>query len=199
MEIIDCDQGTEEWLQARLGFVTASNFATVRSKGSGRDTYMWRLAGERDSGELAPKSYTNSNMKRGNELEAEAREFYECNRLRQVEQVGFVQRDNDVGGSPDGLVGEDGIIEIKCPLNATHLKTIRYGKMDTKYIPQVQGLLWITGRQWCDFISYAPSATTPMFVIRIERDAKYIAELAGKVGLFVSELKENLAEIDIGF
>ena len=199
MKIVDCIQGSEEWYEARLGFVTASNFHKVLSKKSGRGLYMDKITAERAWG-VREVDYSNKNMEHGSETEAEARRWYEMANDCKVEQVGFVMRDEWVGGSPDGLVGEDGIIEIKCPIPSTHVKTIRTGKMDTKYIPQVQGLLWITERKWCEFVSFVPDAISrPMFTVRVEWDQDYFIKLAGEVGVFVNELKAMIDKIDSKF
>jgi hypothetical protein len=108
-------------------------------------------------------------------------------------------RDEWIGCSPDGLVGKPGLLEIKCPLSSTHIETIISGKMPTKHVPQVQGLLWITERQWCDFVSYDPRVLSqPMFRVRVERDKEYFKKLAGEIGVFVNELKAMIAKIDDG-
>lgn len=199
MEIIDCIQGTEEWFEVRLGFVTASNFHKVLNKKTGRGLYMRKLAAERLTG-LLEDSYKNEVMAKGNETEQEARRYYKMVNDCKVEQVGFVMRDEWVGGSPDGLIGKDGIIEIKCPLSSTHIEIILSGKMPTLHIPQVQGLLWVTERKWCDFVSYDPRVLSePMFCVRIERDQDYFIKLAGEVGVFVNELKVIIEKIDSKF
>lgn len=199
MITVDCVQGSDEWFEARLGFVTASNFHKVLNKKTGRGAYMHKLAAERLTG-FREASYKNDIMEYGNETEAEARRYYEIACDRKVEQVGFVMRDEDVGASPDGLVGEEGFIEIKCPLSSTHIETILSDKMPTKYIPQVQGLLWVTGRMWCNFISFDPKVLSrPMFLLRIERDEKYIDSLTGAVERFIEELKETVDKIQGDF
>ena len=199
MIIIDCIQGSEEWFEARLCSITASHFPQVLSKGTGRGLYMRKVAAERLTG-LREDTYKNAAMENGSITEDEARDYYAMANDCIVEQVGFVKRDDDIGGSPDGLVGESGIIEIKCPLSSTHVTNILNNRMPSEYKPQVQGLLWITGRQWCDFVSYDPRVIArPMFVVRVERDAEYIANLAGQTALFVKELKEIIKKIDDGF
>ena len=197
MITVDCEQGSEMWFQARLGLVTASNFAQVLNKGAGRGDYMDILVAERWRGVREEAKYYDKNMKHGNDTEAEARDYYAMAHSCIVEQVGFVKRDDDIGGSPDGLVGEDGMIEIKCPMGKTHVKYKRMfktGKMPSCYVPQVQGLLWITERQWCDFVSYDPLSPTPLLTIRVERDADCIANIAAQTALFVKELKEMVKE-----
>ncbi len=199
MKIIDCTQGSEEWWEARLGYVTASNFHKVLNKRTGRGLYMRKIAAERLTG-LREESYKNDIMENGSETEQEARKYYETVNSCTVEQVGFVKRDDDVGGSPDGLLNKDGLIEIKCPLSSTHLEIILSGKMPPLHIPQVQGLLWVTDRKWCDFISYDPRVLSqPMFCVRVDRDTEYFKKLAGEVGVFVNELKAMIDKIDSKF
>ena len=199
MEIIDCIQGSDEWHQARLGFVTASNFHKVLNKKTGRGLYMRKKVAERLTG-LLEESYKNEIMENGNIVESEARDFYQMVNDCTVQEVGFVKRDEDVGCSPDGLVGEDGIIEIKCPLSSTHIGYIMSNKLPAAYKPQVQGNLWVTGRQWCDFISYDPRVIAkPMHTVQVKRDSEYITELAAKVAVFVKELKTMINVIDSGF
>lgn len=195
MKTVDCIQGSEEWFEAKLGVVSASNFSKVLNKGAGRGLYMRKLIAERLTG-VREESYKNAVMDNGSETEAEAREYYETAYDCKVKQVGFAMRDDDVGCSPDGLIGKKGSIEIKCPLSSTHVFNILSGKMPTEYIPQVQGLLWVTGRQWCDFISFDPKVVPrPVSVVRIERDVDYIIKLAAKINVFVKELKETVDKI----
>ena len=199
MKIIDCIQGTDEWWEARLGFVTASNFHKVLNKKTGRGLYMRKLAAERLTG-LREESYKNEIMENGNETEAAARAYYEAANDCKVEQVGFVMRDEWIGGSPDGLVGDEGMIEMKCPLSSTHIENILSGEMPKTYTPQVQGLLWVTERKWCDFISFDPKVLSkPIFTVRIERDKEYIINLSANVGVFVDQLKDMLNQFDTSF
>lgn len=199
MKIVDCIQGSDEWWDAKLGFVSASNFGKVLNKKTGRKLYMRKVAAERITG-LREESYKNDVMEAGSETEAEARRYYEIANDCEVEQVGFVMRDEWVGGSPDGLIDKDGLLEVKCPLSSTHIETILSGKMPTLHIPQVQGLLWITERLWCDFVSFDPRVLSqPMFVVRVERDGEYFKKLAGEVGVFINELKAMIDKIDSKF
>lgn len=196
MKIVDCIQGSDEWFEARLGFVTASNFSKVLNKKTGRGLYMRKLAAERLTS-CREESYKNEIMEYGTETEQAARSFYEKANDYIIEQVGFACRDEWIGGSSDGFVGQDGIVEIKCPLSSTHIETILNGKMPSKHIPQIQGLLWVTDRKWCDFVSFDPKMVAkPMFCVRIERDKGYFKMLAGEVGIFVSELQAMINKID---
>ena len=196
MVIIDCIQGSEEWWEAKLGVVSASHFSEVLNKKTGRKRYMRKVAAERLTG-LREESYKNDVMEAGSETEAEARRYYETVNDCEVKQVGFVMRDEWVGGSPDGLISKDGLLEIKAPLSSTHIETILSGKMPTIHIPQVQGLLWVTERKYCDFISFDSRVVSqPMFCVRVERDVEYFKTLAGEVGIFIKELKEMIKIID---
>jgi len=193
----DIIQGSQEWIDVKLGIVSSSNFVKVLAKGKGqtRKLYMRKLVAERLTGELQV-SYTDKNMEDGIELEPAAREYYELLNDCTVEEVGFVKRDDNVGTSPDGLVGNDGLIEIKCPIPSTHIDTLLADKMQTCYIPQVQGQLWITERKWCDWISYCPAVSKrPFYCVRINRDETYIKELAIQVTIFVGELKKMVEQI----
>lgn len=200
MRVIDCIQLSEEWFEAKLGIVSASHFSQVLNKKTGRGLYMRKLAAEILTGDRDGTAYTDKIMDKGSETEQEARRYYEIRNDCKVEQVGFVMRDEWIGGSPDGLVGKPGLLEVKCPLSSTHIETIISEKMPTKHVPQVQGLLWITERQWCDFVSYDPRVLSqPMFCVRVERDQSYFLKLAGEVGVFVNELKAMIDKIDSRF
>jgi putative phage-type endonuclease len=151
MIVLDIEQGTEEWQKARLGIPTASNFdKIVTTKGDlskQSKKYLYTLASEQVTG-VKEEGYTNGVMQRGNELEQEARDFYELTQSATIEKVGFVYSDESksVGASPDGFVGEEGGIEIKCPLAHTHVGYLLGKKLPTEYIQQVQGNLFVTGR-----------------------------------------------------
>lgn len=187
----DIIQGSDEWYKIRLGKVTASNFSKVLAKGQGktRKAYMLKLAAERLTGE-SQESYSNGSMDWGTEHEDEARRHYEAINGVTVDQVGFVELNEDVGASPDGLIGEDGGLEQKCPLTTTHLEYIMANKAPSVYVPQIQGTMWVTGRKWWDFASYDPRMkSNKMFKIRVHRDQEYIDNLQYEVDKFVKELK----------
>jgi len=191
--IIDVEQGTVEWFQARLGIPTASKFKDVMSPwrakgthGAARRTYMLTLLAERLSGQVAPH-WTNEHTARGHEDEPKARDSYQFETGAEVNQVGFVMDDFLCAGfSPDGLVGDDGIIEIKSKLGHLHLGVMLDDCVPKDHVAQCQGGLLITGRQWCDFISY--SAGLPLFVRRIERDEEMISAMKVAIMLFNEEL-----------
>jgi len=197
MQIIECIQRSEQWQQARLGMITASCFDDVLCKGQGRETYMIKLAAERLSG-IPQESYTNAAMDWGIEQEPYARDLYEnLNGDILVNQVGFISLDDYIGCSPDGLIGIDGAIEIKCCNTSTHISYILKDKLPSKYKAQVQGGLWITGRQWCDFVSFDPRIARKIHIIRVDRDDKYIEILEAAVKQFKSELIEMVNKLEV--
>ena len=192
MQIIDVIQGSPEWQLARIGKITASRFSDVLAKGQGKTrlSYMKQLRAEILTG-IPSDSYSNSYMEWGIANEAAARQEYANESGNEIVQVGFVVLNEWVGGSPDGLVGDDGAIEIKCPKSETHLDYIEANEIPTGYYAQIQGVLWITGREWCDFVSYDPRVKcAPYFCKRSERDETYIKALEFAVKKFIKELQE---------
>ena len=197
------DQGTPEWHAARCGKVTASRVADVIAKtktgyGASRANYMAELIAERLTGAPAER-FTNGAMQWGTEKEPEARTYYEFVTDREVELVGFVEHPNLAmcGASPDGLIGDDGLIEIKCPNTSTHIDTLLGQSIPAKYETQMQWQMACTGRQWCDFVSYDPRMPDSMrlFVCREARNDAMITELAEEVGKFLAELNAKVASL----
>lgn len=186
LEIFDCVQGEAPWFEARRGVVTASRFSDVLAKGQGitRRKYMLTLAGEAITGEVA-ESYGNPHMERGKIMEAEAVDLYAFAKDVDPQVVGFMRRGR-AGASPDRLIGEHGMLEVKTKLPALQLDVLDKNKLPSEHVAQVQGQMWIAGREWCDFVSYWPRL--PLFCIRVERDDKYIATLEQAVADFVGEL-----------
>ena len=201
MEIITgIDQGTEEWLALKFGWVTASKFKDVMAKGAGktRKSYMYQLAAEAITGERV-ESYSNEYMEWGTLTEPQARAMYELESGNIVDEVSFIKLDelNKIGCSPDGLIGKDGMVEIKCPKTTTQIETYLFGKMPTGHNAQVQGQLWVSGRQWTDFVSFDPriDGDSSYFCVRIERDEEYIQALAEACFLFAQELREMVKKL----
>jgi len=194
MRVLSCEQGSDEWLRARLGVPSASMFAKiVTTKGAWStqaDSYINQLIAEDLTGEPTP-FYQNEHMARGTELEPEARSAYEFMHDVVVEQVGFCLHDTlRAGCSPDGLIGEKGGLEIKAPAAATHVSYLRDGKLPSKYYQQVMGCLWITGREWWDFMSYHPDMKP--LIVRVERDEEYIAALEQHIAKAVELIAVNV-------
>jgi len=201
MEIIkDVEQGSEEWLAMRLGWTTASRFKDVKAGGQGktRMAYMYQLAAEAIS-DMKQESYSNEYMEWGTETEPQARDTYEFITGNTVEQVSFIRLDGDykIGCSPDGLIGDDGMIEIKCPKTTTQIETYLSGKMPTGHNAQVQGQLWVSGRQWCDFVSFDPriDGVSSYMCVRIERDEDQIKEISDACYKFSKELQEIIKQL----
>lgn len=190
MHIVDCIQGTPEWLAARAGIPTASMFATVMAKGKGaeasktRATYMRKLAGEIITGEPMD-SFSNAHMERGQAMEGEARDAYAFLHDASPELVGFI-RSGEKGCSPDSLVGDAGMVEIKTKLPHLQIEVLERGELPPEHKAQCQGALWVAEREWIDFVSYWPKL--PLFVKRVYRDEDYIADLSSAVDAFNGEL-----------
>jgi YqaJ-like viral recombinase domain len=196
-------QGSEEWFQARCGRCTASRFAdvlaTIRSGGeaASRRNYKAQIVCERLTGVPVP-SFESAEMRFGTEQEPYARIAYEARTGHTVLQCGFLPHAEILSGaSPDGLIGFHGGVEIKCPNTATHIDTLLRG-MAPEHQAQVQGNLWITGRQWWDFVSYDSRMPErfQLYIRRVERDDKYIEALEIQVRRFLAEVEVMLAELD---
>jgi putative phage-type endonuclease len=197
-------QGSPEWKALRCGKVTASRVADVVAKtktgySASRANYLAQLIAERLT-KTPAETYTNAAMQHGVDTEPEARAAYEFYQGAKVEQVAFVPHPkiDQAGASPDGLVGVDGLVEIKCPNTATHLETLLGQAVPAKYTDQMQFQMACTGRQWCDFVSYDPRMPEHMrlFVRRVERDDKRIDFLETEIAGFLLEMAVKLAELN---
>jgi hypothetical protein len=192
LEIIDCEQRSEEWFRARMGIPTASEFKTILAKGRDggasktRRGYLLRLAGEIITGE-PQESYTNANMDRGRVMEDEARYYYAFLCKAPLSRVGFI-RNGDKGCSPDSLIGNDGMLEIKTAFPHILAEILLQDAFQPEHKPQCQGQLWVAEREWIDLQVYWPKM--PPFIKRAYRDEPYIKELAEAVDRFNDELAE---------
>lgn len=197
------EQRSDEWFEARLGKVTASKIADVMStlktgkEAITRKNYRIQLVSERLTNKKAD-SFINDAMRIGIEREDDARTTY-IFKHNDVEEIGFVDHPTIpmTGASPDGLVGDDGLIEIKSPLATTHTDTIISGEAPSKYIPQMQWQMACTGRKWCDFVSFNPDfpESLQLFVVRVERDDTLIKELEDGVQKFLSEVDDTINQL----
>lgn len=199
MRVVDCVQGTAEWWDARLGKPTASQFDRIltpktRKPSSAMKKYRAQLLADWLMGQYVKEWEGNQWTERGIDLEGEARNYYAMMMDVRVEKVGFVLRDDGlVGGSPDGLVGVDGGLEIKCLEPVGHVELLL--DEDPGYIGQVQGYMYLTDRSWWDILAYNPDLLPK--IIRIDRDEEYIKALVPVLDEFVGQLeadKERLAE-----
>jgi putative phage-type endonuclease len=197
------EQGSPEWLAIRLGKVTASRITDVLAKGKSgeaatREDYRTELLVQRLTNEPG-ESFTNAAMEWGTQTEPMARIAYEAHANVFVEQVAFVDHPTIewFGCSPDGLVGESGLLEIKCPASKNHLKYLLAGKPPAKYVPQMQCQMAVTGREWCDFVSYDPRLPEDLqlFVVRLERDVSYIMAMEEEVSKFLGEVSEMYSKL----
>jgi putative phage-type endonuclease len=202
---MEIEQRTEEWFAARLGKVTASRVADLVGKtktgySATRDNYMAQLVVERLT-QTKAESYTNAAMQWGTDQEPFARAAYEAAQSVMVEEVGFVPHPTIewAGASPDGLVGDDGLVEIKCPNTATMIETLLSQKVPGKYFIQMQFQLACTGRKWCDYVSFDPRmpAKAQMFVRRVDRDDEYIAHLEEEIAKFLVEVESQVQKLNV--
>lgn len=196
------EQGSVEWLMSRVGFCSGSRFKDVLDfqktgkPGAKRITYLWELVAERLTGKPAER-YVNAAMEWGTQYEGQARMAYEAATGAIVAEQGFLHHPSVAmcGGSVDGFVDDDGIVEIKAPTTPTHLKIVL--SKECEHLPQIMGYLWITGRQWADFVSYDPRLPAPLdlYIQRIPRDDEYISNLDREVQKFLAEVSETLAKL----
>ena len=202
-------QGSTAWLQARLAHVTASRIADVRTeprskaeKESGvlsgtAESYMLELIGEYLTGCQAT-DYESVAMRWGTQWEPEARDVYADTLDCDVDQAGFHRHPTipRVGCSPDGLIGSEGLLEIKCPFTTKeHVRTAMHQSVPDQYVPQTQAQLWITGRKWLHFVSYDPRVKDTglrLIVVPVERDEEYIARMETAVTRFVRTMLEAI-------
>lgn len=190
-------QGTPEWLALRAGKVTASRVADILAKtktgvSASRGNYLIQLAIERATGNIEP-SYTNEAMQWGIENEAQARMAYEVASGNFVDQVPFVDHPNidDFGCSPDGLVGNLGLVEIKCPNSSTHWSYIKDNAPPNKYYIQMQAQMACTNTEWCDFVSFDPRMPdrSQLLIVRVEREQEFINQMEEAVKQFLNEVQ----------
>ena len=197
------EQGTPEWFAQRLGKVTASRVADIIAKtktgvAASRGNYLAQLVAERLTGQSAD-SFKSGAMQHGTETEPMARMAYETETGQMVTEVAMIQHPKIemAGASPDGLVGEDGLVEIKCPNTSTHIATLMADKAPSGYMAQMQWQMACTGRAWCDFVSFDPRMPEDMqlFIKRVPRDEKLIAEYEAEVIKFLAEVQETVDKL----
>jgi len=197
MRIIDCAQNSPEWFLARCGVPSSSRYSEiVTSKGEPSKSaikYMRQLAVEAIT-KTKEGSFQSFAMKRGSEMEEEAAEFYALFTNREIEKIGFCLHDTiNAGSSPDRLVGKDGLLEVKCPNYATYVDYRLADKLPTTYLPQVQGQLFVTGREWCDFMVYVPGIAP--FIKRVYPSTDFHKALEIELTVFTAELKQLIERL----
>lgn len=178
MKIHNFNQGSKEWFEIRADKMTASHANTIKTNGKGLQTYvykkMFKFITEQYKTEDEFLSY---DIERGKELESIAISDYELETGKKVKTVGFVEFDDHVGCSPDGLVGNEGLLEIKCPRDWKFLKFLVDGEIESQYIYQMQMQMLVTGREWCDFLVFNESFKVPSAIKRVERDDEKIEKI----------------------
>ena len=204
MKIIEtCEQGSIAWLSLRLGKITASRVKDVLTKGRGTsqgktaESYMMELIAEILTGSSKP-FFENDAMRWGTETEPQARAMYAVNNdFVDVKEVAFVEHNEQVGISPDGLIGDDGLLEVKCPNTTTQLKRALSDDYSADYKAQIQMQLWVTEREWCDFLSFDPRLECDAGYLqqRVFRDEEYIEEMKVKVYAFVEKMNELIKQL----
>lgn len=207
MSMHNCDQRTAEWLSLRVGKATASRIAeivatTKSGPSASRKNYAAELVAERLTG-CPTEKFVSVAMAHGTDTEPQARDAYCFFRDVDVIEVGFCDHPTIAmsGASPDGLIGSDGLLELKCPNTATHLETLLGKAAPAKYVHQMMWQMACTGRQWCDFASFDPRLPEEMrlFVIRLHRDEQMIADLEREVGKFLAEVDDTVAQLRAQF
>jgi putative phage-type endonuclease len=197
-------QGSDEWFQTRLGKATASRIKDVIAKtksgpAATRANYLTELVIERITG-VKEEGFTNGFMAWGTDQEPEARRRYESEKGILVQEIGFVDHPTIPmsGASPDGLVGSEGILEIKCPSTKTHIETLLADKIPPQYVAQVQWQMACTQRAWCDFVSFDPRMpeSAQFFCVRVNADPDYIKTLEEEVVKFLSEVEETINQLN---
>lgn len=200
MQIVrNVEQGSADWLALRLGIITCSELDCLLVNGKGEAgfgaaafTYMDQLIGERITGDAAELPFTTRATERGHELEGKARKLYKARTDASYEEVGIILN-HGIGYSPDALIGDSGLIEVKTKLPKFQVGVILAGEIPKEHVAQCQGGLWVSEREWIDFISYWPGM--PLFIKRAYRDEAYIAKLAERVSTFHEIMEARMERV----
>ena len=199
MKIHNVEQGTQAWHELRLCKITASKFDLLMGKKFGKTvyTYAYELVAEKLTGTW--KDINAKAIEWGNEHESDAREYYKKTTFNYVKKIGFIEYDNYIGCSPDGFVGKYGTIEIKCPYNSSnHIISLAKKEAPDIYLSQIHGQLWLSGRSWCDFVSYDPRVqdkSKKIVIIRVDRDDEMIDKLKTRVFEFKKIVQDILKQL----
>jgi putative phage-type endonuclease len=196
------EQGSQEWLDMRLGKVTASRIKDVMTNGRGgnpsktSETYMMDLIAERLTGESKP-FFENDAMKWGTETEPQARAMFELREGLEVEEVAFIEHSEFIGMSPDGLIGDDGLLEVKCPNTSTQIKRALSDDYSADYKAQIQMQLWVSERKYCYFLSFDPrlDCEAGYLLQKVERNEKYIDEMKVKTNAFIEQMNDIITKL----
>ena len=197
MKIHNFEQRTEDWYNIRKGKMTASNAEIIIANGKGLETYIYNLMAEYYSS-AEKENYINADMQRGIDLEPEAKIEFQFYTGLDIKEVGCVELNEYILASPDGLIGDDGLIEIKCPNDSIYFKLLLSNNIKPEYIAQMQMQMYVTERQYCYFVSYNPNFEKSLYIKKINRDEEMIEKL--KKGLergiqLIKEIKENFRKV----
>jgi hypothetical protein len=188
------EQGSPEWFALRLGKLTGSDAQSIATNGKGLETLVFEKVAERMTGKMKVQ-YTNEDMVRGNELEALARNTYELETGNIVKRIGFAELDENVGSSPDGLVGTDGMIEVKCKNDSLFAKYMYERKIESAHNLQIQMNLYILNREWCDYIIFNENFPKTTIITRINKNESDIAKIKAGIATGVSMINHILSKI----
>lgn len=196
MQICNCEQGSFEWVNLRSGRFTATDAGELYTNKKGLETVALEKATYRLT-QVPADMFCTPAMARGKELEPQARATYKQVTGQEVREVGFCVYDDYVGCSPDGLVGEEGLIEIKCKTGAHHLFAVINNWIDPKHYGQMQFQMLVTGREWCDYVLFNPDFPNPIYIQTVKADALYQAKLlqgikrgVGLISFYENKFKE---------
>lgn len=197
MKIHNFEQRTPEWIEIKRGKMSASNAETIIANGKGLETYIYNLMAEYYSS-AEKENYINADMQRGIDLEPEAKIEFQFYTGLNIKEVGCVEFNEYILASPDGLIGDDGLIEIKCPNDSIYFKLLLSDNIKPEYIAQMQMQMYVTDRQYCYFVSYNPNFEKSLYIKKINRDEEMIEKL--KKGLergtqLIKEIKENFRKV----
>lgn len=195
MKIYNFYQNTDEWINIRKGKFTASDATAIATAGKGLETLVFEKASEITALNMEIP-FSNSHTDRGHDLEGDARIMYELETGNTVEQVGFCELDEFTGASPDGMVDDDGLVEIKCLENKKFIEQKFTGKIDTGHIWQIQMQMHVTGRQWCDYCVYSENFKDRLLITRVERDEITISKIKAGLDTGIAMLKNVLEKIN---
>lgn len=195
MQIHNFTQGSEEWFKIRLGKFTGTNGQAVATNGRGLETLVFEKVAEIMTGKMKP-SYTNDDIERGKELEAMARNSYELESGLLVKEVGFVELDEFTGCSPDGFINEDGLVEIKCKNDANFARFMYDRKIDPDHNWQMQFNLFVTGREWVDYVLFNENFPKTTIITRVNRNDTEIAKLKANVAIGIAQVKSILEKLN---
>jgi putative phage-type endonuclease len=194
MKAYNLEQGSEEWFKIRLGKLTASNAQAIAADGKGLETLAFEKVAEIITHKAKP-SYTNEDIERGKELEAMARNSYEVETGIVAKQVGFIELDEFTGCSPDGLIGEDGLLEIKCKNDVNFARYLYDGKIDPEHEWQMQMQMLVSGRKWVDYVIFNENFPKTTVIVRVARNEEEIKQLQAGITTGIAKIKEILEKI----